>query len=153
MSVDGARSRARLVLAVRLHGMVDLPLTTPALRALMESGDARSVTLLTSPDGAQVARELPFIDDVVPFVGSPTPAACHADRTAPVQAVSRRRNPLYRDTIAVAARSAVPIVINTSFNTRGKPIVRTPRDALECFFTSPIDVLAIAPNVVEKSPS
>jgi carbamoyltransferase len=44
----------------------------------------------------------------------------------------------------------VPVVINTSFNTRGKPIVCTPRDALECFFTSPLDLLAIGSYVVEK---
>ena len=134
--------------------MGDLRLTTPALRALKKSDDARSVTLLTSPVGAQVARELPSIADVVAFVGSPTAAARHANRTAPVQAVSRRHNPLYHDTIAaLAARSGVPVVINTSFNTRGKPIVCTPRDVLECFFTSPIDVLAIGPYVVEKLPS
>jgi carbamoyltransferase len=45
----------------------------------------------------------------------------------------------------------VPVVINTSFNTRGKPIVCTPRDALECFFTSPLDVLAIGPYMIEKA--
>jgi carbamoyltransferase len=52
---------------------------------------------------------------------------------------------------AFAKRTGVPIVINTSFNTRGKPIVCTPRDALECFFTSPLDVLAIGPYVIEKA--
>lgn len=60
-------------------------------------------------------------------------------------------NPLYYDTIAAfGRRTGVPVVINTSFNTRGKPIVCTPRDALECFFTSPLDVLAIGRYVIEK---
>ena len=40
--------------------------------------------------------------------------------------------------------------MNTSFNTRGKPIVCTPQDALECFFTSPIDVLATGGYVLQK---
>ena len=83
---------------------------------------------------------------------SQIPAACHADGTARVQTVSREVNPAYHALIdAFARRSGVPVIINTSFNTRGKPIVCTPRDALECFFASPIDVLAIGPYVIEKS--
>jgi carbamoyltransferase len=82
------------------------------------------------------------------------PAACHADGTARVQTVARETNPLYHDLIAAfAARTGVPVVINTSFNTRGKPIVCTPRDALECYFTSPLDVLALGPFMLEKGAS
>ena len=64
MSWDSVRS----LLAVRLDGIGDLLMTTPALRALKEGGAARSLTLLTSPAGAEAARELPFIDDVIAFV-------------------------------------------------------------------------------------
>jgi carbamoyltransferase len=65
--------------------------------------------------------------------------------------VSQASNPLYHALIEqFARRTGVPVVINTSFNTRGKPIVCTPRDALECFFTSPLDVLAIGRYVIEK---
>jgi carbamoyltransferase len=68
--------------------------------------------------------------------------------------VSRETNPLYHDLIAAfEERTGVPVVINTSFNTRGKPIVCTPRDALECFFTSPLDVLALGPFMLEKGVS
>jgi carbamoyltransferase len=82
------------------------------------------------------------------------PAACHTDGTAGVQRVSRETNPLYHDLIAAfEERTGVPVVINTSFNTRGKPIVCTPRDALECFFTSPLDVLALGPFMLEKGVS
>ena len=82
------------------------------------------------------------------------PAACHADGTARVQTVARETHPLYHDLIAAfAERTGVPVVINTSFNTRGKPIVCTPRDALECYFTSPLDVLAIGPFMLEKAAS
>ena len=92
-----------------------------------------------------------FVHGVPPARRTRIPAACHADATARVQTVSREHNPRYHDLIAAfAQRTGVPVVINTSFNTRGKPIVCTPRDALECFFTSPLDVLAIGSYVVEK---
>ena len=92
-----------------------------------------------------------FVHRVPPARRVSIPAACHADGTARVQTVSRDVNPLYHATIAAfAQQTGVPVVINTSFNTRGKPIVCTPRDALECFFASPIDVLAIGRCVIEK---
>jgi carbamoyltransferase len=92
-----------------------------------------------------------FVHRVPPARRGQIPAACHADGTARVQTVSRAANPLYHDLIgAFGRRTGVPVVINTSFNTRGKPIVCTPRDALECFYTSPLDVLAIGPFVIEK---
>jgi carbamoyltransferase len=93
-----------------------------------------------------------FVHEVLPQQRERIPAACHTDGSARVQTVSRRHNALYYDTIAAfGRRSGVPVVINTSFNTRGKPIVCTPRDALECFFTSPIDTLAIGPFVLDKA--
>ena len=82
------------------------------------------------------------------------PSACHHDGSARVQTVSRGENPRYHALIeAFAQRTGVPVLINTSFNTRGKPIVCTPRDALECFFTTPLDVLAIGPFLLEKRAS
>jgi carbamoyltransferase len=93
-----------------------------------------------------------FVHRVPPAQRARIPAACHADGTARVQTVSRDANPLYHDLIdAFGRRTGVPVVINTSFNTRGKPIVCTPRDALECFYTSPLDVLAIGPYVIDKA--
>jgi carbamoyltransferase len=110
-----------------------------------------------APDWFEDCTQSPFmlfVHRVAPERRARIPAACHADGTARVQTVSRVHNPLYHDVIgAFAKRTGVPVVINTSFNTRGKPIVCTPRDALECFFTSPLDVLAIGPYVVEKAAS
>jgi carbamoyltransferase len=45
----------------------------------------------------------------------------------------------------------VPVLVNTSFNTRGEPMVNSPRDALESFWTSPLDALVIGPFLVEKN--
>jgi carbamoyltransferase len=65
--------------------------------------------------------------------------------------VNRAQNERYYDLIrAFFERTGVPILVNTSFNTRGKPIVCSPRDALECFWTSPLDALAIGPFILEK---
>jgi len=67
MSTRDAWRTARNVLAVRLDGMGDLLMTTPALRALHEAVAGRRITLLASPSGAGVARALPFVADVVTF--------------------------------------------------------------------------------------
>ena len=66
MSADDWRA-ARSVLAIRLDGMGDLLMTTPALRALKEAVPGRRLTLLASPAGARLARALSFVDDVIPF--------------------------------------------------------------------------------------
>ena len=82
------------------------------------------------------------------------PAVRHTDGTARIQTVRREHNPLYYDVIkAFGERTGVPIVVNTSFNTRGEPIVCTPRDAVECFYTSPLDALAIGSFLLQKPAS
>ena len=53
-------------------------------------------------------------------------------------------------TRAFRARTGVPVLVNTSFNTRGEPIVCTPRDAIESFWTSPLDALVIGSFLLEK---
>jgi Predicted carbamoyl transferase, NodU family len=92
-----------------------------------------------------------FVVDVRPDAASKIPAVRHTDGTARVQTVSREQNPLYHDMIAAfGRRTGVPVVINTSFNTRGEPVVCTPRDAVECFHASPLDALVIGSFVLEK---
>jgi len=51
---------------------------------------------------------------------------------------------------AFEGHTGVPVLVNTSFNVRGEPIVCTPRDALEAFFTTPLDALVIGSFLVEK---
>ena len=77
----------------------------------------------------------------------------HVDGTARVQTVNARQNPLlYRLLRAFQRRTGVPVLVNTSFNTRGEPIVCTPRDAVESFWTSPLDALIIGSFILEKVP-
>jgi carbamoyltransferase len=79
------------------------------------------------------------------------PAATHIDGTARVQTVNRSQHPLYYDLLAAfKQRTGVPVLVNTSFNTRGEPMVNTPRDALESFWTSPLDALVIGSVLIEK---
>ncbi|MDP8923177.1 MAG: carbamoyltransferase [Chloroflexota bacterium] len=92
-----------------------------------------------------------FVYRVRPEVAEKVPAVRHVDGTARAQTVSAASAPLFHRLISrFEERSGVPVVVNTSFNTRSRPIVCTPQDALECFYTSPIDVLAIGSYLLVK---
>lgn len=102
-------------------------------------------------DEAFPAPYMLFVFDVRPEVAARIPAVRHVDGTARVQTVSRAQNRPYYDLLcAFERRTGVPILVNTSFNTRGEPVVCTPRDALESFWTSPLDALVIGSFLVEK---
>lgn len=91
-----------------------------------------------------------FVHEVAAEWRDRIPAVTHVDGTARIQTVDRDQ-PLLHDTIGrFAARTGVPVIVNTSFNTAGRPMVDSPRDALECFGSAPIDVLAIGPFIVRR---
>lgn len=96
----------------------------------------------------------PFMVTVVPVreeMRERLPAITHVDGTARLQTVSQKTNPLYHRLITEFAKlRELPVVLNTSFNVRGEPMVCTPKDALRCFFTTGIDHLAIGSFVVDK---
>lgn len=80
------------------------------------------------------------------------PAATHVDGTARPQTVDKRFNESYWNIIDNFYQiTGVPVVVNTSFNLKGEPIVRTPYDAIRTFFTSGLDVLALGDFLVYKS--
>ncbi|HUH58638.1 MAG TPA: carbamoyltransferase C-terminal domain-containing protein [Candidimonas sp.] len=92
-----------------------------------------------------------FVFDVLADKAALIPAVRHIDGTARVQTVSGRHHGLLYDLLrAFEERTGVPVLVNTSFNTRGEPVVCSPRDALECFWTSPLDALVIGSFLVEK---
>jgi carbamoyltransferase len=79
------------------------------------------------------------------------PAVVHVDGTMRCQTVDRATNPRYHAMLeAFAAKTGVPVVLNTSFNVKGEAIVCTPRDAIRTFFATGIDALAIGAFIVEK---
>ena len=100
--------------------------------------------------------ESPFMLLVVPVKPekrSLIPAVTHVDGTARLQTVGRETHPLFhRLLVEFGRRSGVPVLLNTSFNVRGEPIVCTPRDALSCYFRTGLDALVIGPFVVTEKP-
>jgi len=90
--------------------------------------------------------------DRVREVRSVVPAVTHVDYSARLQTVDVGRNPrLHRLLTAFEARTGCPVLINTSFNVRGEPIVCTPREALRCFLATGMDVLVLGDFILEKS--
>lgn len=100
-----------------------------------------------------VAPFMLFVFDVREDKRDLIPAVRHVDGTARVQTVNRNQHALYYDLLrAFQQKTGVPVLINTSFNTRGLPVVCTPRDAVESFCSTPIDALAIGAFLLRKSP-
>jgi carbamoyltransferase len=92
-----------------------------------------------------------FIYDVLPDKADRIPAVRHVDGTARIQTINRSQNAVYYDLLkAYQKRTGVPVLVNTSFNTQGEPIVCSPRDAVETFWTSPLDALVIGSFLVNK---
>jgi carbamoyltransferase len=79
------------------------------------------------------------------------PSVTHVDGSARLQTVAREEAPLYYDLIAEFEKmTGVPIIINTSFNVRGEPIVCTPHDAYLCFMRTNMDHLVLGHQVLDK---
>ncbi len=79
------------------------------------------------------------------------PAVIHADNTARVQTISKEQNPKFVQLLeAFKERSGVPILINTSFNTKGEPMVETPQEAIETFLETSIDYLTLGNTLIKK---
>jgi carbamoyltransferase len=92
-----------------------------------------------------------FTHRVRPGWAERIPAVVHVDGTARVQTVDPTTEPLvHRLLDGFRARTGLPVVVNTSLNTAGRPMVDHPRDALECFGSAPIDALAIGPFLVRR---
>ncbi|MCW2849135.1 MAG: carbamoyltransferase [Marmoricola sp.] len=92
-----------------------------------------------------------FVHDVVPEWRDRIPAVVHVDGTARVQTVHAQTEPMVARMLeGFERRTGLPVVVNTSLNTAGRPMVDDPRDALECFGSAPVDLLAIGPFVVRR---
>jgi carbamoyltransferase len=92
-----------------------------------------------------------FTHHVAPEWAKRIPAVVHADGSARIQTVDERQEPLVAGMLSAFDRiTGVPVVVNTSLNTAGRPIVDDPRDVLECFGSAPVDLLAIGPFLVRR---
>jgi carbamoyltransferase len=100
-------------------------------------------------------RESPFMllaERVRPEWRDRIPAVVHVDGTARVQTLRQDQNePLYRLLKEFDAITGVPVLLNTSFNVKGEPIVETPEDAIDCFLTTGIDYLVLHDMLMAKN--
>jgi carbamoyltransferase len=103
-------------------------------------------------DGVQPSPYMLFVHRVRPEWTDRIPAVVHVDGTARIQTVDAADEPLVAAMLRAFERcTGVPLVVNTSFNTAGRPMVDTPQQALECFGSGPIDLLALGPFVVRRT--
>jgi carbamoyltransferase len=140
---EGFRPFAPSVLAGRASEWFELDAESPYM-------------LLTAP--VRAAHRLP--DDGVERRGldrlgaprSEIPAVTHVDHSARVQTVGDEAQPLFRALLeAFAARTGCPVLVNTSFNVRGEPVVCTPADAYRCFMRTGLDHLVLGPFLLDKA--
>ncbi|MFI5571618.1 carbamoyltransferase [Streptomyces sp. NPDC051740] len=102
-------------------------------------------------DGPLPSPYMLFVHDVAPAWRDRIPAVVHVDGTARIQTVDPAREPLVARMLGEFERlTGLPVVVNTSLNTAGRPMVDDPRDALECFGSSPVDLLAIGPYAIRR---
>ena len=97
------------------------------------------------------ARFMLLVVDVKPDKRDVIPAVTHVDGTGRLQTVLREHNPRYYDLIhRFGEATGVPVILNTSFNLRGEPIVNTPREAFSTFSRSEMDALVLGNYLIRK---
>ncbi|WP_328773831.1 carbamoyltransferase family protein [Streptomyces sp. NBC_00286] len=102
-------------------------------------------------DGPLPSPYMLFVHDVAEPWRERIPAVVHVDGTARIQTVDPAREPLVARMLGEFERlTGLPVLVNTSLNTAGRPMVDDPRDALECFGSSPVDLLAIGPYAIRR---
>jgi carbamoyltransferase len=92
-----------------------------------------------------------FTHDVAPEWRDRIPVVTHVDGSARIQTVDAADEPLLaRMLAAFERRTGLPVVVNTSLNTAGRPMVDDLKDALECFGSTPVDLMALGPFVLRR---
>ncbi len=142
---EGFRPFAPSVLRERVQDYFELDCDSPYMLLVAPVKKERQLPMTAEQ------RKLWGIDQLnVPR--SDLPAITHIDYSARVQTVERETNPNYYDMIkAFEALTGCAVVINTSFNVRGEPIVCTPADAYQCFMRTHIDHLVLGPYLLDKA--
>ena len=142
---ESFRPFAPAVLREDLEDWFDLTVDSPYMLLVSEVSAARRAEL-SQHDGDRVGL------DQVNAVRSEIPAVTHVDDSARIQTVHPETNPLFHQLIsAFKRRTGCPVLVNTSFNVRGEPIVASPRDAFRCFMGTGLDVLAVGRCVMYKT--
>jgi carbamoyltransferase len=142
---EGFRPFAPSVLRERVHEYFELNCDSPYMLLVAPVKKERQIPMTDSQ------RKLWGIDQLnVPR--SDLPAITHIDYSARIQTVERETNANYYDLLKEFERqTGCPVLVNTSFNVRGEPIVCTPADAYRCFMRTNIDFLVLGPFLLDKS--
>ena len=112
---------------------------------------AQSRRLHGTPEQARIMSEAPDLRERLRMPRSTIPAVTHVDFSARVQTVDERRHGRYYRLLKTFYReTGCPVVVNTSFNVRGEPIVCTPEDAYRCFLGTEMDALILEDVVLLK---
>ncbi len=138
---ESFRPFAPAVLAERAREFFDLDVESPYMLLVAPVSQGQMVASGGKARGLDRLKE----------VRSRIPAVTHVDGSARVQTVTREDNPVFHDVIeAFGRRTGVPLVINTSFNVRGEPIVRSPEEAYTCFMRTGMDYLILGRFILDK---
>ncbi len=140
---EGFRPFAPSVLANRASEYFELTDESPYMLVV---APVRETHRLPLPEGTEK-----WGIDLLNQPRSDIPAVTHLDYSARVQTVDRDRTPLWNDMISEFEKlTGCPLVVNTSFNVRGEPIVCTPEDAYRCFMRTHLDYLVIGSFLLDK---
>jgi carbamoyltransferase len=105
-----------------------------------------------APEELEKMSKNPDLRQRVNVVRSLVPAITHVDYSARVQTIDQERNPRFHRVMeAFRKLTGCPVLVNTSFNVRGEPIVCTPEDAYRCFLATEMDALVLENFVILKS--
>jgi carbamoyltransferase len=142
---EGFRPFAPSVLRERVQDYFELDCDSPYM--LLVAGVKRERRISAGPES-----EGRWGIDQLNQVRSDIPAVTHIDYSARIQTVDRETNPDYYDLIREFDRqTGCPVLVNTSFNVRGEPIVCSPADAYRCFLRTDLDWLVMGPFLVQKA--
>ena len=142
---EGFRPFAPSVLRERVRDYFELDCDSPYMLLVAPVKQDRQIPMTAEH------RRLWGIDQLN-VVRSDIPAVTHIDYSARIQTVSRDTNPNYYDLIKEFERlTGCAVLVNTSFNVRGEPIVCTPADAYRCFMRTHIDYLVLGPFLLDKA--
>ena len=141
---EGFRPFAPSVLRERVADYFEMDCDSPYMLLVAPVKKERQIPMTREQRGLWGIEQLNV-------VLSDIPAVTHIDYSARVQTVENETNPDYYDLIKEFDRqTGCPVVVNTSFNVRGEPIVCTPEDAYRCFMRTHIDCLVLGPFLLEK---
>lgn len=142
---ESFRPFAPSVLAEEVQNWFDLDRESPYMLLVADVREDKRIPLTTDD---HTKKGL----DLLNTRRSHIPAVTHVDHSARIQTVHRQDNPLYYDLIqCFFKKTGCPVIINTSFNVRGEPIVATPWDAYQCFMRTEMDYLVMGNFILDKT--